>query len=138
MAAVTLFRDATVATIVLHRPECRNAVDGPTAAELRDAFEAFQADPGLRVAVFTGGGGQFCAGADGCALAEAQVLARRITAFPQRCLQADRASAFAQWDLPLAEALRHEGAGGHPVIEAESLAGAARFAGGAGRHGRPV
>ncbi len=253
--AVHTARDGAVLTITLHRPECRNAVDGPTALALRAAFEAFEADEAARVAVLTGGGGQFCAGADlkalgdparrnpieptgtapgpmgptrmafakpviaaveghavagglelalmcdlrvaarsavfgvfcrrwgvplidggtvrlprivgmgraldliltgrpvtadealaiglatrvvddGAALAEAQALAARIAAFPQACLLADRASAFAQWDLPLAEALRREGAGGYPVIAAEAVAGAARFAAGAGRHGR--
>jgi enoyl-CoA hydratase len=72
---------------------------------------------------------------DGHALAAAQTLAAQIAAFPQACMRADRASAFAQWDLPLPEALRREGAGGYPVIAAESLTGAARFAAGAGRHG---
>ncbi len=247
--------EGPVATIVLDRPHCRNAVDGPTAAALRAAFEAFEADDALAVAVLTGAGGHFCAGADlvalgdparanvithdgsvhgpmgptrmafakpviaavegyavagglelalmcdlrvaaqgatfgvfcrrfgvplidggtvrlprligmgraldliltgrpvdadealamglanrvvadGEALATAQALARQIAAFPQRCLRADRASAFGQWDLPLAEALRREGAGGYPVVDAESRAGAARFAAGAGRHGR--
>jgi enoyl-CoA hydratase len=248
-------RDGAVLTITLHRPECRNAVDGPTALALRAAFEAFEADAQARVAVLTGGGGQFCAGADlkaigdpsrrnpieptgtaagpmgptrmafakpviaaveghavagglelalmcdlrvaarsavfgvfcrrwgvplidggtvrlprivgmgraldliltgrpvaadealaiglatmivddGQALAAAQALAARIAAFPQACLLADRASAHAQWDLPLAEALQREGAGGWPVIAAEGVAGAARFASGTGRHGR--
>ncbi len=247
--------DGAVLTITLHRPQCRNAVDGPTALALRQAFQAFEADAGARVAVLTGGGGQFCAGADlkalgdptlrnavepsgsapgpmgptrmafakpviaaieghavagglelalmcdlrvaargatfgvfcrrwgvplidggtvrlprivgmgraldliltgrpvgadealaiglatlvvddGQALAAAQALAARIAAFPQACLLADRASAFAQWELPLAEALRREGAGGYPVIAAEAVAGAARFSAGAGRHGR--
>jgi enoyl-CoA hydratase len=50
-------------------------------------------------------------------------------------MNADRASAYAQWDLSLAEALRLEGAGGFPVVQAEAVAGAARFAAGAGRHG---
>jgi enoyl-CoA hydratase len=247
--------DGAVLTITLDRPECRNAVDGPTALALRAAFEAFEANQHARVAVFTGAGGHFCAGADltalgdparrnaveasgsaagpmgptrmtftkpviaaiegyavagglelalmcdlrvaargatfgvfcrrwgvplidggtvrlprivgmgraldmiltgrpvdadealamglatmvvddGQALATAQALAARIAAFPQACMRADRASAFAQWDLPLADALRREGAGGFPVIEAEAVAGAARFADGAGRHGR--
>lgn len=48
---------------------------------------------------------------------------------------ADRRSAFEQWDLPLAEALRREGARGVPIVAAEGEAGAARFANGAGRHG---
>jgi enoyl-CoA hydratase len=73
---------------------------------------------------------------DGQALAAAQVLARQIAAFPQRCMLADRASTLTQWDLPLAEALKREGAGGFPVVQAEAVAGAARFAAGAGRHGR--
>jgi len=255
-AAVRCQIDAAIATVTLHRHECRNAVDGPTALALRDAFEAFEGDDSLKVLVLTGGGGQFCAGADlkaladplrrnaieptgsapgpmgptrmpfskpviaaveghavagglelalmcdlrvaarsavfgvfcrrwgvplidggtvrlprvigmgraldmiltgrtvgadealamglanrvvedGCALAEAQALARRIAAFPQACLRADRASAFAQWDLPLADALRQEGAAGYAVVAAEGLAGAARFAAGAGRHGQP-
>jgi enoyl-CoA hydratase len=252
--AVHTMLDGPVATIVLNRPHCRNAVDGPTAAALRAAFEAFEADDTLAVAVLSGAGGHFCAGADlvalgdparanvltpdgsghgpmgptriaftkpviaavegyavagglelalmcdlrvaargatfgvfcrrfgvplidggtvrlprlvgmgraldliltgravdadealaiglanrvvpdGEALAAAQALARQIAAFPQRCLRADRASAFAQWDLPLAEALQREGAGGYPIVDAESRAGAARFAAGAGRHG---
>ncbi len=246
--------DGPVATITLHRPERRNAVDGPTALALRQAFERFEADDALGVAVFTGGGGQFCAGADlvaladparrnaieptgagpgpmgptrmafakpviaaiegyavagglelalmcdlrvaarsatfgvfcrrwgvplidggtirlprvvgmgraldliltgravpadealamglanrvvddGSALDAALALARQIAGFPQMCLRADRASAFAQWDLPLAEALQREGAAGHGAALAEGLAGAARFAAGAGRHG---
>jgi enoyl-CoA hydratase len=252
--AVEFSMDGPVATITLCRPECRNAVDGPTALALRQAFERFEADPALRVAVFTGGGGHFCAGADlaavadparrnrmeptgtapgpmgptrmafakpviaaiegyavagglelalmcdlrvagrsatfgvfcrrwgvplvdggtvrlprligmgraldliltgrpvgadealsmglanrlvddGLALDTAQALARQIAAFPQACMRADRASAFAQWDLPLPEALRAEGAAGHAAFMAEGIAGAAQFAAGAGRHG---
>lgn len=254
-SAVTSVIDGPVVTITLHRPECRNAVDGPTALALREAFETFEHDAALAVAVFTGGGGTFCAGADlkalgeparrnaieptgtapgpmgpsrmafskpviaaieghavagglelalmcdlriaarsaifgvfcrrwgvplidggtvrlprlvgmgraldmiltgrpvgadealafglanrvvddGHALPAAQAMARQIAAFPNRCMLADRASAFAQWDLPLAEALQREGAGGYPVVAAEAVAGAARFAAGAGRHGR--
>jgi len=74
--------------------------------------------------------------ADGESLAAAQALAAEIAAFPQLCLRTDRASAIAQWDYTLAEALAREGAGGYPVVEAEAVAGAARFAAGAGRHGR--
>jgi len=72
---------------------------------------------------------------DGLALDTAQALARQIAAFPQACMRADRASAFAQWDLPLPEALRAEGAAGHAAFMAEGIAGAAQFAAGAGRHG---
>ena len=254
-AAVRTEQHGPVWTIILDRPERRNAVDGPTALALRTAFAAFEADDSARVAVLTGAGGHFCAGADlqalgdperrnpieptgnaagpmgptrmaftkpviaavegyavagglelalmcdlriaarsatfgvfcrrwgvplidggtvrlprivgmgraldmilsgravgadealaiglatqvvddGQALAAAQALARQIAAFPQGCMRADRASAYGQWALPLAEALQREGAGGWPVVQAEALTGAARFAAGAGRHGR--
>jgi enoyl-CoA hydratase len=253
-AAVTTHIEGPVLTVALDRPECRNAVDGPTATALRAAFDAFERNSELAVAVLHGANGTFCAGADlkalgdpqranaiephgtapgpmgptrmpfskpviaaieghavagglelalmcdlrvaarsavfgvfcrrwgvplidggtvrlprvvgmgraldliltgravgadealaiglanrvvddGQALAAALALAAQIAAFPQACLRADRTSALAQWDLPLDEALRREGAGGYPVIAAESLAGAARFAAGAGRHG---
>jgi enoyl-CoA hydratase len=246
--------DGPVFTVALNRPQKRNAVDGPMAAALRDAFLAFEADDHLRVAVLWGAGGHFCAGADlqamgdcarrneldpegggsgpmgpsrldlskpliaavggyavagglelalladlrvverdatfgvfcrrwgvplidggtvrlprligmgraldliltgrpvgaeealaiglanrlvekGEALAAAQTLAREIAAFPQGCMLADRRSAYEQGDLPLAEALRREGARGVELVLREGLAGAAKFVEGAGRHG---
>jgi len=57
-------RRGHVTTVVLSRPEARNAVDGPTAAALADAFRTFDADPAARVGVLWGEGGSFCAGAD--------------------------------------------------------------------------
>ncbi len=252
MDAVLFDVDDDVCTITLNRPERRNAVDGPMAAELLAAFERFEADDDLAVAVLTGTGGTFCAGADlsaigdperrhsvdpeghgpmgptrmglskpliaaiaghavagglelalladlrvmeedavlgvfcrrwgvplidggtvrlprivghgramdliltgrpvephealqlglanrvvrtGESLTVAHALAEQLAAFPQACLRADRASALQQWDLPLAEALRAEGAGGLPVLEAEAVRGAQRFVDGAGRHG---
>jgi enoyl-CoA hydratase len=51
-------------TVILDRPEARNAVDGPTAAALADAFRRFDADDAASVAVLCGAGGTFCAGAD--------------------------------------------------------------------------
>jgi enoyl-CoA hydratase len=57
-----------VLTVVLDRPERRNAVDGPTATALADTFRAFDADEGADVAVLWGAGGTFCAGADLTAL----------------------------------------------------------------------
>jgi enoyl-CoA hydratase len=252
--SVIVEANGAVATVTLNRPSCRNAVDGPTANLLREAFIAFEADDELRVLVLTGAGGQFCAGADlkamadpalrnvveptgradgpmgptrmdltkpviaaieghavagglelalmcdlrvaargavfgvfcrrwgvplidggtvrlprivgagraldmiltgravdaaealsfglvnrvvedGAALSAALELAAAIAAFPQDCLRADRASAIGQWDLTLAEALRVEGMRGFDVVAAEGLAGAERFAAGAGRHG---
>ncbi|MFI0450467.1 enoyl-CoA hydratase-related protein [Actinomadura sp. 6N118] len=53
-----------VQIITIDRPERRNAVDGPMAEELRDAFAAFENEPGARAAVLTGAGGTFCAGND--------------------------------------------------------------------------
>ncbi|MFJ9601415.1 crotonase/enoyl-CoA hydratase family protein [Streptomyces althioticus] len=61
---VRIERRGAVTTVVLSRPEARNAVDGPTAAELADAFRAFEADDEARAAVLWGEGGTFCAGAD--------------------------------------------------------------------------
>jgi len=60
----------SVAVITIDRPEVRNAVDGPTAAQLADAFRRFDGDDRLAVAVLTGAGGTFCAGADLKAVAE--------------------------------------------------------------------
>jgi len=62
--AVRVERDGPVVTVLLARPERRNAVDGPTAAALADAFREFDADPSASVAVLHGEGGVFCAGAD--------------------------------------------------------------------------
>jgi len=64
MTTVRIDRDRHVWTVTIDRPEVRNAVDGPTAGALADAFRAFDADEEARVAVLTGAGGQFCAGAD--------------------------------------------------------------------------
>lgn len=61
---VRIERQGHVTTVVLARPEVRNAVDGPTAAELTAAFREFEADEAARVAVLWGEGGTFCAGAD--------------------------------------------------------------------------
>jgi len=254
MEYVTYDTDRAVCTLTLNRPDKRNAVNGIVAAELRESFERFEADDALRVAILTGAGGHFCAGADlgavgnpderneldpegggsgpmgptrmalskpliaavngyavagglelalladlrvadddavfgvfcrrwgvplidggtvrlprlvgmgraldmiltgrpvsatealamglvnrvtppGGALAAARELALQIAAFPQQCMLADRRSAYEQWDMPLAEALRREGVHGVPIVFAEGEAGAARFAGGAGRHG---
>jgi len=64
MTTVRIDRDGAVWTVTIDRPEIRNAVDGPTARALADAFRAFDADDEARVAILTGAGEQFCAGAD--------------------------------------------------------------------------
>jgi enoyl-CoA hydratase len=62
---VSYQRTGAAAVITIDRPERRNAVDGPTAAALLEAYERFAADDGARVMVLTGAGDQaFCAGAD--------------------------------------------------------------------------
>lgn len=71
----------------------------------------------------------------GTAREAALVLARQLAAFPQKTMRADRASAYAQWDLPLPQALKQEWERGRECI-GEGLQGAARFAAGQGRHGR--
>ena len=255
MDTVRYETDGPLCVVTIDVPGKRNAVDGPTAAALCDAFLRFEADDALRVAILTGAGGHFCAGADltsvgdparrheldpdgggtgpmgpsrmalskpviaavegyavagglelalladlrvasrdavfgvfcrrwgvplidggtvrlprvvgmgraldmiltgrpvdaqealamglanrvtapGEALAEAKRIARAVAGFPQGCMLADRHSAYAQWDLPLADALRQEGRLGAPIVAAEGVAGAKRFEDGAGRHGR--
>jgi enoyl-CoA hydratase len=252
--AVTVERSGPVTTVRLSRPHVRNAVDGPTAAALADAFRAFDADPGAAVAVLHGEGGTFCAGADlravgtatgnrtepegdgpmgptrlrlakpviaavsghavagglelalwcdlrvadetavfgvfcrrwgvplidggtvrlprligasramdlvltgravdaaealqiglanyvvppGDALRAAQELAARIAAFPQTCLREDRASLLEQDGLEEAAALANEFRHGVTSLAVDALPGAARFAGGEGRHGAGV
>ena len=254
-AVVRVERQDAITTIIMNRPECRNAVDGPMALELRKAFREFEADDGQRVAVLWGAHGVFCAGADltsvndpartheldmegggdgpmgpsrialskpliaavaGYAVAgglelalladirvaeegatfgvfcrrwgvplidggtvrlprvigmgraldmiltgrpvgtqealamglanrvvpngqsrpAAEQLAREIASFPQACMQADRRSAYMQWNLPLAEAIRQEGRWGAPIVALEGKYGVKRFEDGAGRHGR--
>ena len=253
MSTVLFETDGDVAVVTIDRPAVRNAVDGPTAAALADAFRRFDADEALAAAVLTGAGGTFCAGADlktvatgqgagrvavdgdgpmgpsrmllgkpviaavegyavagglelalwcdlrvaardavfgvfcrrwgvplvdlgtvrlprlighshamdmiltgrgvsgdeavrmglvnrlverGEARAAAVALAHEIARFPQRCLRADRLSAYEQWSLSWDAATRNELLHGLAVmLSGETRAGAARFAGGAGRHG---
>lgn len=64
MESIRFETEGPVAIVTIDRPQARNAVDGPTAAELAAAFRRFAADAALAVAVLTGAGGTFCAGAD--------------------------------------------------------------------------
>ena len=247
--SVRIEHDGPVWTVVLDRPERRNAVDAATASALADAFRAFEADDGAAVAVLWGAGGTFCAGADlhamsnavnpdmssdgpmgpsrmslskpviaavsghavagglelalwcdlrvvesdavfgvfcrrwgvplidggtvrlthvvglgraldliltgrpvaadealamglatrvvepGTARAAAEELAAQIAAFPQSTVRSDRRSTYGALGLPEREALAQEFVAGLGSLQAAGLAGAARFAGGAGRHG---
>jgi enoyl-CoA hydratase len=62
--SVNVVRNGPVTTVILDRPHARNAVDGPTALALFDAFDAFDRDEDAAVAVLWGDHGTFCAGAD--------------------------------------------------------------------------
>src|SRR5688572_16272968 len=62
--SVVVERSGPVVTIILDRPERRNAVDSKTASTLRDVFDTFEADETAAVAVLAGAGGHFCAGYD--------------------------------------------------------------------------
>jgi enoyl-CoA hydratase len=64
MPSVEIVRNDFILIVTLNRPEVRNAVDASTAAALAEVFRSFDADETLRVAVLTGAGATFCAGAD--------------------------------------------------------------------------
>jgi enoyl-CoA hydratase len=73
---------------------------------------------------------------EGSAREAAEALAREICAFPQLCMRNDRLSSYEQWSLDLPAALANEFQRGVSVVQSgETVAGATRFAGGAGRHG---
>jgi len=61
---IKMERNGPVLTVILNRPDRRNAVNAKTAALMADAFREFDADDGLSAAVLWGAGGTFCAGAD--------------------------------------------------------------------------
>jgi enoyl-CoA hydratase len=71
-AKVRVEKQGAITTVILNRPEVRNAVDNETAEAMADAFRAFDADPEQRVAVLWGSGGAFCAGADLKAIASGE------------------------------------------------------------------
>jgi enoyl-CoA hydratase len=62
--AISISRLENIAVVTIDRPQHRNAVDHATAQQLANAFRSFEADSALNVAVLTGAGGHFCAGAD--------------------------------------------------------------------------
>jgi enoyl-CoA hydratase len=64
MSTVRVEHDGPVTIVTIDRPDVRNAVDRATAEALADAFRAFDEDDDRDVAVLTGAGGAFCAGAD--------------------------------------------------------------------------
>src|ERR1700741_4841117 len=72
MATVRVDTDGAGCIVTIARPAVRNAVDAPTAAALAETFRAFDSDSTQSVAILTGAGGTFCAGADLKAVAAGQ------------------------------------------------------------------
>jgi len=64
MSSILVEKQGAVTTIVMNRPQARNALDREASLQLAAAIRAFEADPAARVAVLTGAQGNFCAGAD--------------------------------------------------------------------------
>jgi enoyl-CoA hydratase/carnithine racemase len=62
--SVLIRKDGKVLTVTLNRPQARNAVDSTSARALGEAFQEFDRDEALCVAILTGAGGAFCAGFD--------------------------------------------------------------------------
>ena len=77
---VRIEKHEIITTVIIDRPQVRNAVDLPTAEQLAAAFRAFDADPAAHVAVLCGEGGSFCAGADLKALAGGGPTRNRLAA----------------------------------------------------------
>ncbi|MGH8481112.1 MAG: crotonase/enoyl-CoA hydratase family protein [Nevskiaceae bacterium] len=76
MPTVETSRTPPLLHVQINRPDRRNAVDRPTAERLAAAFREFEADAELRVALLSGAGGNFCAGADLKAVAGGDPAAR--------------------------------------------------------------
>ncbi|MEM1118906.1 MAG: crotonase/enoyl-CoA hydratase family protein [Bacteroidota bacterium] len=72
MQNIIIKKEGKITIILINRPEVKNAVDGKTAQELANAFQAFEADNESYVAILGGLGGTFCAGADLKAVASNQ------------------------------------------------------------------
>jgi len=80
LMSVRVESSGPVTTVILHRPEVKNAVDRPTADALAAAFRAFEDDPVAQVAVLWGDGGTFCSGADLKAIASEPERMNRVAA----------------------------------------------------------
>ena len=128
--AVRIETQGAVATVVIDRPERKNAVDARTAQDLADAFRAVEADEAIGVAVLWGAGETFCAGADLKAIGSEGSRIRP---------RSDRRSVYETWGMELDDVLAREYELGKATIDSgESFEGAARFSAGAGRHGAPA
>ena len=77
--SVDFEKDGNIAAITINRPRRRNAVDAETALELDRCFVRFERDEALHVAVLTGAGDTFCAGADLAAVTEGEDIEGRLS-----------------------------------------------------------
>ncbi len=150
MAKVITLQKDRIWLVSINRPENRNAVDRETADLLFDAFEYFDQNDDLDIAILYGSDGVFCAGADlktiaseselaprlelhgkaplGKALDVAIDLAKMLCQLPQRCMRSDHLSALEQWSLNEIDALDNESRRGLEVIKSgETVEGAKRF-----------
>lgn len=75
---VRVEREDAVMVVTIDRPEVRNAVDGPTAQALADAFRDFDSDDSARIGILTGAQGHFCAGADLKAMSQDPERANKV------------------------------------------------------------
>ncbi len=62
--ALLVERDGHVTTLIMNRPEVRNALNPEMLCRMADAWDLIDGDSDIRVAILTGAGGAFCAGAD--------------------------------------------------------------------------
>lgn len=76
--SISVEKNGPVTTLTINRTQVRNAVDRPTAQALADALREFETDTQARVAVLTGAGDSFCAGADLTAVAQDAQRANRL------------------------------------------------------------
>lgn len=79
MDGVRVSKRGPVTVVIIDRPDVKNAVDGPAAAALANAFREFDSDDVASVGVLWGAGGTFCAGADLKAVAEGGDRASVVT-----------------------------------------------------------
>src|SRR5947207_1018401 len=122
--SVRVERNGPVTTVILDRPEVRNAVDRETGEALADAFREFAADD-AEEALAIGLANRVVAAGESRAAAEA--LAAEITRFPQGAMRGDRRSAIEGAAIGFDEAMANEFAIGVESLE-QGIAGARRFA----------
>jgi len=121
-------------TIIINRPEVRNAIDRPSANHLADVFRTFEADDDSEEAMAMGLANRVVE--DGTSRAEAEKLAKQLSRFPQTCMRNDRLSAYEQFPMTIDDALVNEYHHGVASINSpELIDGLERFEKGKGRHG---